>query len=324
LMCFFDTVVLHKYTVAAAILVPVYCLLRRWFQGGKCHSKVCLDGKTVIITGANTGIGKETAIDLAKRGARVVMGCRSPTRGSAAVTEVKKESGSDHVFLELLDLSSLQSIHEFVKKYTEEYKELHILINNAGIMACPYWKTKDDFEMQFGVNHLGHFALTNLLLPSIKTSGTGRIVNVSSAAHYGGTMSFDDINLERKYAPWSAYQRSKQANVLFTMELARKLNGTDITTYSLHPGVIKTELGRHMPLGFLFNLIGGPSFLKSPVQGAQTTIYCAVEEDIEKHSGLYFSDCALKKASDLSHDEGVAKKLWELSETMTGVSFPQF
>ena len=180
--------------------------------------------------------------------------------------------------------------------------------------------------MQLGVNHLGHFALTNLLLPCIRASGTARIVNVSSLAHKRGVINFDDINLQKKYSPWVAYRQSKLANVLFTKELAKKLAGSDVTTYALHPGAIKTELGRHF--GVWMHVIGlllYPLFwlvIKTPVEGAQTSIYCAVEEGIEKYSGLYFSDCAVKESSKGSCDEGVAKKLWERSENMTSVSYP--
>jgi len=292
------------------------------FSGGVCTSVVRLDGKIVIITGANTGIGKETAIDLAKRGAIVIMACRNVSRGETALKEVKEQSQSDQVFLKVLDLSSLRSIREFSVEFLSEYKKLDILVNNAGIMMCPYSQTEDGLESQLGVNHFGHFALTNLLLPHLVLAGTSRIVNVSSKAHKGiNTMNFDDIHLERNYSPYAAYSRSKLANILFTKELHRRLSTTGVTVYALHPGVIATELTRYSAAAKFFFTLGSP-FMKSVKEGAQTSIYCAVEEGIEKYSGLFFSDCALSESSAASCDEEIAKKLWDVSEKLTGVQFP--
>ena len=172
-----------NYVIVAGIIIILY-LLRQWMKGTKCYNIVRLDGKAVIITGANTGIGKETAVDLAKRGAIVVMACRDMKRGEAALKEVKNRSGSSEVFLKVLNLASLTSIHEFSKSFLAEYSQLHILINNAGVFQCPFTKTEEGFEMQIGVNHFGHFALTNLLLGRIVESAPSRIINVSSKAHF--------------------------------------------------------------------------------------------------------------------------------------------
>lgn len=213
-----------------------------------CRSKAKLSGKTVIITGANTGIGKETAIDLAKRKAdRVILACRNDSLGKKAVEDVKKASRNENVEYRHIDLASLASVRKFAQGILDEGIPVDILINNAGIMRCPYWKTEDGFEMQFGVNHLGHFLLTNLLLERIKQSPNARIVNVSSKAYLRCSgINFDDINSEKSYDPGKAYGQSKLANILFTKVLAEKLRGTSVTTNTLHPGVIWTELGRHM------------------------------------------------------------------------------
>ena len=228
-------------------LKKCFLLFRRHFGGGVCRSKAKLTGKTVIITGANTGIGKETAIDLAKRKAHVVMACRSVERGQKAAAEVRKASGSSSVEFRHLDLSSFSSVRQFAEEVLRDFPQIDVLINNAGIMRCPKWKTVDGFEMQFGVNHLGHFLLTNLLLERIKEAPAARIVNVASLAYkYVQGLNFDDLNSEEDYSPRIAYCRSKLANILFTQALAKRLVGTKVTTNSLHPGVIWTELGRHM------------------------------------------------------------------------------
>lgn len=315
----------YPKTVALVTVTGVGLLsVKKWMAGGVCRSKAQLDGKTVLITGANTGIGKETAVDLARRGARVILACRDMERANKAAEDVKKQSGNDNVIVKKVDLASLQSVRQLAKDVLATEERLDILINNAGIMSCPKWQTEDGFEMQFGVNHLGHFLLTNCLLDLLKKSSPSRIVNVSSLAHERGQIYFDDINQDKDYQPWKSYGQSKLANVLFTRELAKRLQGTGVTTYSLHPGVIRTELGRHFwpkiplwkrvvysPLMFL---------IKSPTEGAQTTIYCAVEESLQNESGLYYSDCALKTAAPQGLDDEAAKKLWDVSASMVGLT----
>ena len=232
---------------AGAVGLGCVFLIRKWAAGGVCRSQAKLDGKTVIITGANTGIGLETAVDLAKRNARVILACRSVERGETAAVEVRKRSGNDNVVFVQLDLASLDSVRECAAKILEEEPRIDILINNAGIMGLPERQlTQDGFEMQFGVNHLGHFLLTNLLIDRIKEVPSARIVNVSSKAHSGGNLDFDNLNSEKSYIHWVAYGTSKLANILFTRSLAKRLEGTRITANSLHPGVIMTELGRHL------------------------------------------------------------------------------
>ncbi|XP_039990103.1 retinol dehydrogenase 13-like isoform X2 [Xiphias gladius] len=298
--------------------------VKKWMAGRICRSKARLDGKTVLITGGNTGIGKETAVDLAKRGAKVILACRDLDRANKAAEDVRKRSGNDSVIVKKLDLASLQSVRQLAKDILASEERLDVLINNAGVMGCPKWQTEDGFEMQFGVNHLGHFLLTNCLLDLLKKSAPSRIVNVSSLAHERGHIYFDDINQEKEYRPWKSYAQSKLANVLFTRELSNRLQGTEVTTYSLHPGVIRTELGRHfwptMPLWKRVVYTPLMFLIKSPTEGAQTTIYCAVEESLQNKSGLYYSDCAPKTAAPQGLDDDAAKRLWDLSASMVGLT----
>lgn len=320
-----DFVETHATGLTVAFVAGAGVLaLRRWMAGRVCQSKVRLDGKTVLITGANTGIGKETALDMAQRGARVILACRDMTRARIAADEIRQRSGNGNVVVKKLDLASLQSVRDLAKDIRENEARLDILINNAGIMMCPKWKTEDGFEMQFGVNHLGHFLLTNCLLDLLKKSTPSRIVIVSSLAHEKGRIHFDDINLDKRYGREVSYRQSKLANVLFCRELAERLQGTGVTVYSLHPGVIRTELGRHLiPTLALWKRIIAMPFLmliKSPWEGAQTTIYCAVDESLADKSGLYYSDCAPKRPAPQAMDAAAAKKLWDLSASMVGLA----
>lgn len=293
--------------------------LRNFFRPWSSTQR--LDGKTVVITGANTGIGKETAIDLAKRGARVIMACRDMEKGQAALKEVVENSANEHVSLMKLDLSDSKSIREFADNVNKEEEKLHILLNNAGVMVCPFGKTADGFEMQIGVNHMGHFLLTYLLLDLIKKSAPARIINVSSMAHLFGSINLDDINSEKSYDKRAAYAQSKLANILFTRSLAKRLEGTGVTAYSLHPGVVQTDLWRHLsgPQQIMMKVVS--PFTKSSSQGAQTSIYCAVEPSLEKESGGYYSDCAPAKCSAKAEDDDMAQRLWELSCRLLSITW---
>ena len=239
---------------ALAFLISLY-LIRKFMAGAACKSKARLNGKTVIITGANTGIGLETAVDLAKRNARVILACRSVERGETAAVEVRKRSGNDNAVFVQLDLASLDSVREFAAKILEEEPRIDILINNAGVMAIPNRSlTQDGFEMQFGTNHLGHFLLTNLLLDRIKEAPSARIVNVSSSGHQRARINFNDLNLERSYGAFEAYAQSKLANILFTRKLTKELQGTGVTVNAVHPGLIYTNIFRHY-LNLSFGLV---------------------------------------------------------------------
>uniref|UniRef100_A0A1A8S933 Retinol dehydrogenase 12, like n=1 Tax=Nothobranchius rachovii TaxID=451742 RepID=A0A1A8S933_9TELE len=294
--------------------------LRNLFRAS-WSSDVRLDGKTAVITGANTGIGKETAIDLAKRGAKVIVACRDMEKAQVAVKEIIEISGNDNVACMKLDLSNSKSIREFAEAINKDEPKLNLLINNAGVMVCPYGKTADGFEMQIGVNHFGHFLLTYLLIDLIKRSAPARIVTVSSMAHSWGSINLDDINSEKSYSKNKAYAQSKLANILFTRSLAKKLEGTGVTAYSLHPGVVQTDLWRHLSAPERFFIKIARPFTKNSIQGAQTTIYCAVEPSLEKESGGYYSDCAAASCSAAGKDDELAQKLWELSCRMLSISW---
>ena len=237
----------NAYILLGTVTVGVSLwMLRKYFAGGVCRSKAMLDGKTVIITGGNTGIGKETAIDLAKRNARVILACRSQEKGKKAEVDVRRESGNSNVYFRKLDLASFDSVRQFAKEVLSEESRIDILINNAGVMYCSFQKTVDGFETQFAVNHLGHFLLTHLLLDKIKQAPEGRIIVVSSIGHtLTAKLDLDTINSEAHYSPYDAYHKSKLANVLFTKALAKRLAGSNITVNSLHPGAVATDLQRH-------------------------------------------------------------------------------
>lgn len=288
---------------------------------GQWESDARLDGKTVIITGANTGIGKETALDLAKRGGRIIMACRDIVKAEKAMNEVIQKSGNSDVVVKSLDLGDTTSIREFAQLINREERQVNILINNAGIMMCPYSKTVDGFETQIGVNHLGHFLLTFLLLDIIKRSAPSRIVTLSSMGHAWGRIQLEDINSEKNYRSRRAYGQSKLANILFTRSLANRLKGTGVTAYAVHPGIVRTELKRHMNLAVLITWKFIRPFTKTVVQGAQTTIYCAVEPDLDTQSGGYYCDCKLSSTTPAGRDDDMAEKLWELSCQMLGITW---
>ncbi|XP_024083302.1 retinol dehydrogenase 11-like isoform X2 [Cimex lectularius] len=287
-----------------------------WFSNGKCTSKVRLDGKTAVITGANTGIGKKTALDLAKRGATVIMACRNIDKAKEATKGIKK-CGNEKVIVEKLDLSSLQSVQDFCTRIQKNHQNIHLLINNAGVITKLRELSVDGYEMHFATNHLGHFLLTLLLLPTIIAPQPARIVNVSSKFHiFTRSLHFDDVNLEKSYQTLLAYARSKLANILFTRELAHRLKDTGVNVYCLHPGVVRTEISRHVDSSFfrgarwLYHTVGYP-FMKSPKQGAQTTLYCALDEKTANNTGLYYDDCKVSCTSALAKNDEVAKELWE-------------
>lgn len=278
-------------------------------------------GDIALITGGNVGMGKATATALAKLGTRVVILCRNKERGEKALNEIKAESGNDNADMILCDLASMESIREAVKLFENKYDRLNILVNNAGVILPGRHETHDGFELQFGVNHLGHFLLTNLLLDTLKKSAPSRIINVSSGAHKVGKIYLQDVNLTNNYSLIRAYSQSKLANILFTYELALRLQGTGVTANCLHPGAVATQMGINRETGFGTFITGMlKPFFQTPEEGAATAIYLATSEGVEGISGRYFYKKKPVRSSKLSYDKELAEKLWELSVDMAGLT----
>lgn len=276
-----------------------------------------ITGKKCLVTGANAGIGRATALGLAKMGANVVMVCRSRERGEAALVEIKRESGNDSVALLVADLSSVAATRRLPDEFKAKYPTLHVLINNAGIIPRKRTVTEDGLETQFAVNHLAYFLLANLLLDVLKASAPARIVNVTSQVHSGASIDFDDLQSERLYRPTYVYKWTKLANVLFTYELARRLEGTGVTANCLHPGGVATNLLADYlpsPLRFMTKIVG-----VSPEKGARTPIYLATSPDVEGVTGKYFVNQKEARSSKLSYDRNLASRLWQVSAERTGL-----
>jgi len=282
-----------------------------------------LDGKICLVTGASSGIGKETAAALAGMGARVVLACRDGTRGEAAVREISDRTGSEAVELMLADLSSQQQVRQLAGAFQSAHDRLHVLVNNAGTFEGVRSVTEDGLETTFAVNHLAPFLLTNLLLPALIANAPARIVTVSSTGHgYGTAIHFDDLQCERRYGAMRAYSQSKLANVLFTYELARRLEGTGVTATCLHPGGVNTKLMRYR--GVAGALVGaarvlGRPLLLSPAQGAETSVYLSSSLDVEGVTGAYFAKRRAVRSSKASYDESTMRRLWEVSAALTGL-----
>jgi len=279
-----------------------------------------MTGKVCMVTGANAGIGKATVLGLASIGATVFMVCRSRERGEVALAEIKEKSSNDRVFLLVADLSSQSEIRKLAEDFKRQHSALHVLINNAGIIPRKREVTVDGFETQFAVNHLAPFLLTNLLLDMLKSSAPARIVTVASNMHRGATIDFEDLQSERAYKPLRVYCRTKLANVLFTKELARRLQGAGVTANCLHPGVVATKLladGMGMPRALrpTTRLMGS-----SPDKGAKTSIYLATSPEVEGVSGKYFVRQKAVESSKVSYDENMASRLWGVSAELTGLS----
>ncbi|XP_040925165.1 retinol dehydrogenase 11-like isoform X1 [Betta splendens] len=313
--------------LAGALLLGLHFLLHRTLlRLPRCTSNVQLHGRTAVVTGSNTGIGKATAKELAQRGARVILACRDQRRAQAAVQEITMETGNQQVIFMHLDLASLKSVRCFAETFLRTESRLDLLINNAGLIKDG--RTEDGFGMIFGVNHLGHFLLTVLLLDRLKASGSGRVVTVASIGHRYGKIDFGCLTTHRdlaagdsNYQLFQKYCDSKLCNVLFTYELARRLQGSGVCCYSLHPGIIKTEIGRNSSLWLRLLSVPFLPFLVDAESGAQTTLHCALEQGMEHLSGHYFSQCApLLDVQAKARDAAVAKKLWELSERFCGLS----
>jgi NAD(P)-dependent dehydrogenase (short-subunit alcohol dehydrogenase family) len=286
-----------------------------------------LTGKTAIVTGANSGIGYEMALALARKEATVILACRNKDKGEAAVRQIDQEYPEAKAELMQLDLSDLASVRRFAGDFASHHGGLDILINNAGIMAPPFGKTADGFELQFGTNHLGHFALTGLLYNFIIRTPQARVVTVSSGGHRFAEIDFDNLNAEKGYDRQRAYAQSKLANLLFTYELQRRFEaaGVDAIAAAAHPGWTATNLQAHWRMVRILN----PFIAQKPKMGALPTLYAATAPDVR--GGDYYGPAGWQElrgyptkvqSSDRSHDTAVAAKLWTVSEELTGMRYP--
>ncbi len=296
-----------------------------------------LSGKLALVTGGSSGLGAETARVLASKGARVVMTARNMAKGEEVAQGIRTSTGNDAVEVMELELGSFASIRAFAGKFLAKHDALDILINNAGVMACPFARTEDGFEMQFGANHLGHFLLTGLLTPALVKAAPSRIVNLSSSGHQMSPVVFEDVNFEqRDYHKWASYGQSKTANILHAVELERRLGERGVHAYAVHPGAIQTELSRHMDEAdwemMQSRANSGAITVKTIPVGAATSVYAATAPELDGKGGLYLDDCHIAPINDdaatpggvrsYALDPEAAKRLWAVSEEMVGQSFP--
>jgi NAD(P)-dependent dehydrogenase (short-subunit alcohol dehydrogenase family) len=297
-------------------------------ENGKWNTENMPDmsGTIAIVTGANSGIGYETARFLALKGSHVIMACRNMEKGEAALEQLTRMHPQVQIEVMQLDLSDLESVQDFADDFTKRFDRLDLLINNAGIMMTPYGKTADGFELQFGTNHLGHFALTGLLLDLLERTPGARVVTISSMAHRMGEMDFMNLNAEQDYDRQGAYAQSKLANLLFAYELQRRLEsaGADVISTAAHPGWTATNLQENFTLGRLLN----PIVAMKPEMGALPTLRAATATDVQ--GGDYYGPGGWQgmrgypkkeRSSDLSYDRELAAQLWTVSEELTGVQY---
>ncbi len=279
-----------------------------------------MKGKVCVVTGATSGIGEVAAIDLARQGARVLIVGRSAERCAATLERVRDAAGGDPSMAEsfVADLSSQAEVRRVADDIGARCDRLDVLLNNAGGMFLSRTESVDGIEMTLALNHLSYFLLTDRLLPLLKAGASSRIINVASDAHRGGRIDFDDIQLRRNYSGWRAYQQSKLANILFTFELARRLDGTGITANALHPGFVRTRFFQDFTgwVGFVIKL-GARLVAIGPEAGARTSIYLATSPEVEGVTGRYFVKCRPVNSSPRSRDRATAERLWRLSEELT-------
>jgi len=283
-----------------------------------CVDKATMVNKLCLVTGGTAGIGLSTAKMLAERGAELILLGRNEQRGRAAVADMKRATGNTPEFVPL-DLSDQSAIRAFAARFNETHPRLDVLVNNAGGMFGQRQLSVDGIEMTFALNHLAYFLLTNLLMPALRAAERARIVNVASRAHFGVELDFDDLQGERRYSGWKAYKRSKLCNLLFTYELSRRLEGTSITANAVHPGFVSSEIGvrNGWTVGLAWKLM--TFFAISPERGAETSVYLACSPEVESVSGKYFVASRVKRSSGVSYDRAAAKKLWDVSVSLTGL-----
>jgi len=277
--------------------------------------------KTVLVTGATDGIGKETARRLAERGARVFIAGRNAEKGAAAVRDIATNTGTDQAEFLQADLSVQADVRGLAKAVKQRTNRLDVLVNNAGVIMFRREETRDGIEMTFGLNHLNYFLLTHELLDLLKASAPARIVSVASIAHRRAILDFDDLQLSRGFGAWKAYSRSKLANIMFTYALARRLEGTAVTANCLHPGFVSSHFGQNggflARTGMALAMRFGNAI--SVAQGAQTSVYLASAPEVSSQSGLYFDEGKAVKPNHASYDRHAQEKLWDISATMVGL-----
>jgi NAD(P)-dependent dehydrogenase (short-subunit alcohol dehydrogenase family) len=278
-----------------------------------------LDNQVCLVTGATNGIGKITAREIASQGLQVVVVSRNIARCEATVAEIREKTGNQAVDMLVADLSSQSAIRELVVNFCEKYKRLDVLVNNAGGFFMKRIETEDGIEMTWALNHLSYFLLTTLLLERLKGSAPARVINVSSNAHLGGTIDFGDLEGNKRYSGWKAYSQSKLANVLFTFELARRLEGSGVTANAMHPGFVATGFAKNNNrlVRFVINL--SHLFALSPEEGARTVIYLATSPEVEGVSGEYFIKQKASRAAKAAYNQDSARRLWKVSQQMTGL-----
>jgi NAD(P)-dependent dehydrogenase (short-subunit alcohol dehydrogenase family) len=278
-----------------------------------------MHGKVCMVTGAASGIGAVTAQALAQQGASVILVDRSAAKGVIVLEQIERLTGNTALEFMRVDLSSQKEIHQLVQQFTSGHRHLHVLVNNAGAMFAERRESVDGIEMTFALNYLGYFLLTNLLLDTLKASAPARIINTSSRSHARAMINFDDLESRSGYKGLSAYAHSKLAIVLFTYELARRLEGTGVMVNALHPGIVATNFAMKSGgvIGLVMRLFR--PFFVSPEQGAQTGIYLATSPEVEGVTGKYFVKCKAVPSSPASYDTATARRLWEVSEKYTKI-----
>ncbi|MFX0075796.1 MAG: SDR family oxidoreductase [Candidatus Hermodarchaeota archaeon] len=279
-----------------------------------------LSNRTCIITGANSGIGKATTFALARMGASIVMLCRDKQKGENALKEIKDNTGNQSIELMIADLLDHDSIRLFAQNYKSTHDKLHILINNAGIMKKERETNNLGHETTFATNHLGHFLLTNLLLEMLQSSAPARIINVSSGSHKRGKLDFSNLMLEQKYGRFKAYNNSKLANIMFTYELARRLESSGVTVNVVHPGAARTNFGREFSERTRKFLKLFKRFTITAEEGAKSSIFLASSPKVENVTGKYWFKCKQVKSSKYSYNTRIQKRLWDVSKDLTLIS----